>query len=471
MLSDRYKALGEQVLVIESNGNNAMIGHCKDRGATVLIGSATDPQLLKKARVNQAKCVIAVCDKDGTNAEVALYVRQLTERRERRALSCLVHIVDLQLWRLLREQELRMGKVDTFRIGFFNIYESGARALLDKYPPFKGDGQESNHHVIVVGIGRLGESIILNTARSWRYSGSISSGRLRITLIDKKAKNKKESLYLKYPQLEKVCELLPVEIDVNSAEFEQGAFLFNQNRSCDVYIMYISLGEETTALTACLKLRERVRQLEIPIIVRMNLDGGLATLVRRDESENLGNVHVFPLLESTCTPDVIWGGCANEILAHAIHDDYVKKGIARGETPETNSSLVPWAALPESLKESNRNQAEHISLKLERFGYDFSMTSDWDPQLIEFSPDEVEEMGKMEHKRFIDERLREGWRYGTSKDEKRAISPTLVPWEKLSEEDKDKDLNTVRAIPELLAKAGYQVNHLMREGTPTNKRY
>jgi len=86
--------------------------------------------------------------------------------------------------------------------------------------------------VIVVGIGRLGESLILNTARRWRYSGSISSGRLRITLIDKKAKNKKESLYLKYPQLEKVCELLPVEIDVNSAEFEQGAFLFNQNRSC-----------------------------------------------------------------------------------------------------------------------------------------------------------------------------------------------------------------------------------------------
>jgi len=34
-----------------------------------------------------------------------------------------------------------MGKVDTFRIGFFNIYESGARALLDKYPPFKGMGK------------------------------------------------------------------------------------------------------------------------------------------------------------------------------------------------------------------------------------------------------------------------------------------------------------------------------------------
>ena len=119
--------------------------------------------------------------------------------------------------------------------------------------------------------------------------------------------------------------------------------------------------------------------------------------------------------------------------------------------------MVPWENLPESLKESNRNQAEHISVKLQRLGYDFALTKDWDPPPLEFSPDEVEEMAKIEHKRFVDERLREGWRYGAQKNEERKTNPTLIPWDELSEEEKDKDRNTVTGIPEFLAKAGYEI--------------
>jgi hypothetical protein len=463
LLSDNYKAIGERVLVIESDAKNTMIEHSKDQGVIVLIGNATDPQLLEKARVKHAKSVIAVCGNDGTNAEIALNVSQLVQRRERRALSCLVHIFDLQLWNLLKEYEILMGKLDTFRLSFFNIYESGARVLLYDYPPFKGDGQASNPHIVIVGIGRMGESLVLNAARSWRYSDNTAGGRLRITLIDKKAQSKMGLLYLRYPQLEKICEILPVEIDINSPEFERGGFLFDQNGHCDVDIIYICLGAETTALTAGLNLRECMKAFKIPVIVRMNLTSGLSTLLRGNQYKTFSNhyMHVFPLLERTCTPKVIWEGCTNEILARAIHEDYVKNAIKRGETLETNPSIVAWTDLPENLKESNRNQAEHISLKLKRFGYDFSMTRDWDIQLIEFSAAEVEEMGKMEHKRFIDERLREGWTYGAFKDEKKKISPTLIPWEKLSEEEKDKDRNTVKSIPFFLAKAGYKVNRLI----------
>jgi hypothetical protein len=128
--------------------------------------------------------------------------------------------------------------------------------------------------------------------------------------------------------------------------------------------------------------------------------------------------------------------------------------------------MVPWESLPGSLKESNRNQAEHISGKLESLGYDFTMTTDWDPPMVQFSADEVEKLSLMEHDRFVAERLRQGWRAGDIKDEKRKISPTLIPWDALSEEEKEKDRTTVRGIPEFLAKAGYQVIRLKpREDT------
>ena len=468
LLASEYRALGENVTVIESNKENKFIQSCKERGAAVLTGDAADPELLRRARVHKAGCVICVTGDDGTNAEIAIHVRELVPTVRKKALSCLVHIVDLQLWSYLREFEMRMGKLDVFRLGFFNIYESGSRALLYKFPPFSNDPQEREPHILIVGGGRMGESMVLNAVRRWRHGNAASKGRLRITWVDKEARRKTDFLNLQYPQIAQICELIPVDVEVSSPAFEAGEFLFDQNGRCDVRRVYVCPGDETAALTASLKLQKFLRQAAIPIIVCMNTEAGLAALFtnRTNLEKDNQNIHAFPLLVNTCRPEVIWGGCTNEILAYAIHEDYITNAIRRGETQQTNPSLVPWEDLPESLKESNRNQAEHISVKLERFGYEIIMTRDWDPRVWQFSQDEVEEMAIMEHKRFIEERLRQGWRSGNIKDHKKKIAATLVPYDKLSEEDKDKDRNTVKAIPEFLARAGFQIVRA-RESVPS----
>jgi voltage-gated potassium channel Kch len=459
LLTDSYRALGANVVIIERNENNPFIGHCRDRGAIVLTGNASDPQLLRRAKVDKARHVISVCDSDGTNTEIALYVRQIVGGRKGNALSCLAHIVDLRLWSFLREREIRMGRIDTFRLSFFNIYDSGTRILLYKYRPFVSTGeQESNQHIIVIGVGRMGERLVVTAARMWKYSKA-NGHRLRITLIDKNANCKKESMCLAYPELEKVCELLPVEMDVNSPEFERAPLLGDMNGWHDATKIYICLGDESIALATALKLQKQLKVPSIPMIVRMNTAAGLTTLLRhlKDDNNSTGEVHAFPLLDEACTPGLIWGGSTYEILARAIHDDYIRNAMSRGETPVTNRSMVPWEDLPEALRESNRNQAEHISEKLHTLGYDFVMTSDWDPQIIKFSNDEIEQMARMEHTRFVNERLRAGWKYGTPKDDEKKISPTLILYNQLSEEEKDKDRTTVTGIPEFLSKAGFQV--------------
>ena len=119
--------------------------------------------------------------------------------------------------------------------------------------------------------------------------------------------------------------------------------------------------------------------------------------------------------------------------------------------------MVRWQDLSDNLRESNRNQAEHISEKMRLFHYEITMTTDWDAKPIKFPADEVEEMAKMEHTRWVNERLQAGWKFGPAKDDIRKINPTLVSWEELSEEEKDKDRNTVIGIPEFLAKAGFQL--------------
>ena len=460
LLSGGFREREEQVVVIEQDEDNGLLGNCREQGAIILIGNAADPVLLRKARVNKAKYVISVCGGDGANAEVAVHARELVWDRKGKALSCLIHISDFQLCNLLREREIRLGKLDAFRMELFNVFESGARILLDDYPPFSKMGEDYNYrpHLVVVGMGRMGESLVVNAARNWWDRDKKSGERLRITLIDREAGKKKESLCLRYPQLERVCDLRPVEVDIQVPEFERAEFLFDDQGRCDVTMVYVCLDDDSNALGAALMIRQQVRALEIPIVIRMTQDAGLATLLRgeEDKPEGFANLHAFGLFDHTCTPDLI-SRCTYEILARAIHEDYFRIERAKGHTPETNPSAVPWGELEETYKKSNRRAAEHIRVKLDAIGCDIAITTDWDTPRFEFTPEEVELLAQMEHERWVEEKLSDRWRYNPTKDLEKKTIPYLVPWDDLSETDKDKDRNQVRNLPAFLAKARFEI--------------
>jgi len=466
LLSRGFREKGERVVVIEQDESNDMLGRCREYGAITLIGDVTDRDLLRRARVHRARHVMSVCGSDGANAEVAVHSRELAQDRKGEALSCLVHIFDIQLCNLLREQEIGMGRPSAFRLEFFNVFESGARALLAEHPPFAGASQIHGiqPHVVVVGVGRMGESVVVNTARTWWETNSSGSQRPRITLVDREAHTKKEHLCLRYPQLERVCELVPRQMDIKAPEFERADFLLDERGRCDVAIIYVCLDDDSNALGAALALRRQVRDLDIPMVVRMTHDAGLASVLQgsQDKRDSFTSISAFGLFDRTSTPDSVFG-CTHEILARATHEEYVRNETERGITREMNPSMAPWEELPESLKESNRDQAEHIRVKLEAVGCDICITNDWDVPQFEFSPEEVELMAEMEHQRFVEERLRQGFKYGPTKHLAKRTSPTLVPWSDLPEDEKDKDRNSVQNLPRFLAKARFRIYRVSRQ--------
>lgn len=63
---------------------------------------------------------------------------------------------------------------------------------------------------------------------------------------------------------------------------------------------------------------------------------------------------VFGIIEEACVPSDIRDDAFIEQLARAIHQDYVTKSQARGETEATNPSMVPWEELPRDLREGHR---------------------------------------------------------------------------------------------------------------------
>lgn len=54
-------------------------------------------------------------------------------------------------------------------------------------------------------------------------------------------------------------------------------------------------------------------------------------------------------------------------------------------------------------------------------------------------------------------RINEGWRYGEQRNDKEKTTPNLVPYECLSEAEKDYDRNTAMGTIKLIIKLGYSI--------------
>ena len=150
------------------------------------------------------------------------------------------------------------------------------------------------------------------------------------------------------------------------------------------------------------------------------------------------------------------GPAIRETIAKAIHENYrrIKTTNSLSQGPE----IADWDKLREDFKESNLQQADHILKKLHQIGYKVNKVGNLPISPVTFTDNEIEIMAEMEHARWVEERLIEGWKPGGKRDADNKISPYLVPWPELSDEAREIDREVVRKIPEFLARVGLEVH-------------
>ena len=141
-----------------------------------------------------------------------------------------------------------------------------------------------------------------------------------------------------------------------------------------------------------------------------------------------------------------------EAIARAIHRGYVVAARADGQTVASNPSIVDWRDLPDTLRESNRAQADDIIEKLATIACTI-VDADRVSTPFAFSDHEVEVLARAEHERWWRDRQRDGWRLGPVKDAEHKQHPDLVPWDDLTDAARELDRNAVRGIPAVLAAA------------------
>jgi hypothetical protein len=480
----------KRVVIIEKDPHNQDLQIWKDEGAIIFQGDATREELLRKAHLERASDIFIVTGNDEINIEIAVKCTQVIEDINSKQsgffpnfkvqwkklkkkiqlflvrkgliagipnqdLHCHVHIVDRDLNDLLLQANL-MGSSHNrpIKMDFFNLYQIAGCCILKQHPPFSKElALTSPPHILVVGMGRMGESVIVKSARKWKKYGKRDT-KIKISCISNDTNVKEAYIRWKYPSLQNYCDLETIDMDIMDLSFKEGLFLDTLNKSGRVDIVYICLDNTSVGMTAALTLAQLPAFKGVKIVMRSTYCGSAVEIFREFSSRSgspgiFSTIIPFPIIDNQCSLMYICGGL-REMMARASHANYIERRTREGATPETDLAMKPWDELKDELKESTFSQIDHIYTKIHHAKCRIETKKDWDEPLFEFSESITEDLAEMEHERWCRERKNKGWIYAEKTDKETRRSQWMVPYDKLPPYMKEYDRDPVRRIPEYL---------------------
>lgn len=455
-----------QVVVIEEDEEDDLVPAARDCGAVVLIGDPTDGRSLLKARADRAAQLFALRQDDLANLVIAAGAASL-QRRGGEPLNAHVHVSNLILWNHCRRHEFVPEQDRTSRVQLFNMYATAARLALHQYP-LDPDGfgpQDSRSvHLVILGLGHMGESVAVQALKIGHFANLRP---LRITIVDREAGKRREVFATRYPQAHLAGQVEYVECDVEGERVRDHLQEWSRD-AAQILNLAVCLDDDSKSLGVGMELAEMLNWRDIPIRIRMEQRPGPLTFQaqRAPRSRQLSGLCVFGMIEQVCTEQNIVNAELDR-LARAIHADFLEKNPGR---------MRPWDEIDEETREFNREQADHIAVKLRAINcYAAEKPEDPADQLVT-SFDElaaVQPLAIMEHRRWCAGHYLAGWKWAEIRNDDKKEHWCLVDWTELPKVDakaieagrkkpgdrsfQENDRDAVRNIFRLLAMVGRRV--------------
>jgi hypothetical protein len=445
---------GARVVAVERDIANLSVEGCRERGIGVMIGDATDPDVLRAVRLDRAEHLVVTPGVDGVAIDVIASAARVVDGQRHEPLRVFAHIEDRALWQAMEAWTLTDTTDLDVRIQLFNLYESAIRLLLDEHPPFSEDDAEQRRGptALVLGDEAIAEILVVNIARLWRNARAFERARLELTVAGPNAVETCEQLLARYPQLDWICRLEAWTIDLHSPTLHENEFVASANA------VYVAFRDEADGLAAALQIA-RAGLAPDTITLTIN-DERLGAARLATDGSGANRIAVFGILSRTLIPDVLLDGL-NETLARSMHTSYRRNQLARGADP-ASPSLAPWNSLTEDLRDSNRAFAYGIGEKMRAIDCIIVPTTlvELQDSALIFSTDELERLARQEHERWMRDRVDDGWSYGAVRDDARKLHPSLVDYDELSEDEREKDRDAIRDLPRMLAEAGFEIHRV-----------
>lgn len=444
-----------EIVFINLDNDNDLSKNTKNSDDIIVYGNPTDVNTLKKVGISRAKYLICALEDDNANAKIAIQASNLTMGRNKDPLTCFVHVFNPELHEIFRVNEFNCKK-DSCRLEVCNIFNIGARLLLKKYPLFSEGAQTSSldYHILIAGLGNMGESVLLRYAREWRLEHKTSGHKLVVTIIDKNAKLKTEALCIRYPSLDVSCEFRSFDAELGLPEYLKYSFI-QEIIARPINIAYICFREDIDSLLFSFRLSKGLNDVRTPIVVRINHDAiPVALLNKAKENKRYENINLFRLWEEIGLQDLIESE-THELLAKIIHENYVFE--QKNKSNKTGAAMKEWNELTEYMKNENRKQADDLISKMSYVACHIDKLKNWNEKQFEFTPYEICRLARIEHERWCQAKLKDGWKPGKPGNDELKIHDNLYPWNELDPQTKLKDINTVKRIPLFLSRVDLEV--------------
>lgn len=436
LVAQGLRKAGQRVVVLEIDARSTRIAAVRSAGVRVVIGDGTSVAHLSRTQIHRARHVIVLSADDSRNLQIAAVAREFLERHSATGTTLHVAIGGSELWK-----ELDHLRLSTHAAGvnteYVNLDDRTALRLLASAEARNG-GQPIGW-VLVDGDTTVATRVVAHVVRRALLAGI----RAQIDLAG--AADSAADLLRRLQSEEPWCEefadirtllaggpvageaaplALVCLVEADAAAVTRGLVLARRMPGTHVIVGVYRPGSET--LEAAGPLSERLHLIPAKF-------------------EALGN----ELLQRSSI----------ELMARVRHEDYVAREQAKGATQDTNTSLVAWEALPESLKESNRAFAEAVGQAVGKLSASLIPLNGPVPDAaLPVPPDLLNDLARGEHERWVTALQRDGWRPTTGpKDPKARLHPLLVPWEELSEDEREKDRDAFRVLPHMLARIGYSL--------------
>lgn len=412
-----------RVVVIEKDSDADTLADVRESGARLIIGSGTDPARQKEARLEHAAIVAAVTPCEESNLEVVLAA---SRRPAGRPLRALAHAT-----RPFAEMFETQAPFDRIGQGvecrFFDHDVAAARRLVGEYAPnLIPDLLEEMRpaRVLVAGNGELLPELLAVIVTQCQYAG-VHPPVVTALVTDRDALGRRFPLH--HPQLHLVADLrvksttLPQLLRLDLATLDPGV------RDRPIDLAFVACREDVDTLSLARTLAQQSGCIAHDVIAGLRPSTQIMRLFI--DKQPLTGVQSHDLVVLGCSGDVVLEERLDRV-AKRIHESYFEGQLKAGRPEGSAPALVPWTQLPESLRQANRSQADHLPIKRQTLA-------------ISHSAEMIEALAVAEHRRWMADRIVSGWRYGPDRDDARRIHPHIRPYDELSETEKRKDRDTV----------------------------
>ncbi|MEL7498346.1 MAG: RyR domain-containing protein [Planctomycetota bacterium] len=511
----------EIVIAFESDVNHPSRGRIEELGGVMIVGSPGKRDVWDEHMHRLPKKIFLVHDDDRKNISAYGHVHRnylkLMEENKWKATEAApkvyFHLSDPSLARemyqhlldsnhALHESNSQTSKLLRNTI-VFDIYENNARQfILDQLTAVRPSKSNEVALYVIVGFEKMGHALLRQIALNAHFE---NEKRPRILVLTRSAEKAANEVLAEFGQLSprKVCHSLEdVQFDPDCDEWNNKVVRPHQHFQVDAEIAV----EYVANVVFCEMDSNRLSGGDIAKLVKLGTSPEVKPAIMYCYDDELVNLKAsghlsrslatqyqleMPLFaysqnctevgEVTQTPDRfgvvrLFGNVNDGLKRLEEWTESIAANIAwrfmRVHDPEKfndfDSFRPTWDVMPYWEKITNLAAAEHVWLKVQLLGYRIVNPEDWNNNpltaaatfsLENVSEDAKKRLARVEHNRWMAERLMSDWQFGPESDFPPRRS-SLCAYQDLEETEFTKNFEQIEAVVDYLIQTGFRLEQM-----------